>query len=208
MAISAVPRRCSMGYRKMDTLPMAVYGLHLIYGSPVRGRLTKKISCNVNQWGLAARRCLFSIGPQYGRRARRVSRLRWLRMVYVDIRVLWRPGFLQYFLWMVPINPIEANVWGEYANSLRGWLLEAAYYVDGSWWSQFPVGDVSTTELLSVAHWHVWRHLQSSSWFAAHPLSFLCRRWWAPSKLFFVEMKYFCYVQLTCHYRHSYAWFD
>ena len=43
-----------------------------------------------------------------------------------------------------------------------------------------------------VAHWNIWCHLPSSSWFAAYPLSFLCRRWWGPSKSFFVGMKFFC----------------
>ena len=107
---------------------------------------------------------------------------------------------------VVSTDPIDVS--GEYANSLTAWFLEVAHYVDGSRWSQFLVRDVSTTELLCVAHWHVWHDLQSSSLFAAYRLSFLYRRWWSPSKLSFVEMKYFCYVQLTCDYRRSDAWFN
>ena len=42
--------------------------------------------------------------------------------------------------------------------------------MDGLRWSQYLLGDVSTTELLCVAHWNTLRHLQSSSWFAAYPL--------------------------------------
>ena len=46
------------------------------------------------------------------------------------------------------------------------------------WWRHH----VSTIQLLCVAHWNVWRHLQS----------FLCRWWWwGPSKLFFVGMEFF-----------------
>ena len=93
MAIGEVPRRCSIGYRTGSTLARAVYGLHLIYGSPVWGRLRTKRRCTVTQWSLAACRCLFRMGHQYGRWARGVNRLRWLRMVCVDIRPLWRPGF-------------------------------------------------------------------------------------------------------------------
>ena len=58
----------------------------------------------------------------------------------------------------------------------------------GPRWSQSVVGDVSTPELLCAAHWNVWRHLLSR-WFAAYPLTFFCRRWWAPNKLFFAVWK-------------------
>ena len=114
--------------------------------------------------------------------------------------------FRQPFLWIASTDPIDVR--GECANSLTGWFLEVSHYFYGSKWSQFLVGDVSITELLCVAHWNGWRHLQSSSWFAAHPLSFLCRQWWGLGKLFFVEMKGFCNTQLTCDYRRSDAWFD
>ena len=133
-----------------------------------------------NQWTLAARRWLFRTGPRYGRGVHSVNRLRWLRMVCMDIHALWLPGFPQQFLWMGSTDPI--GLWGEYANSLTAHFWEVSHYVDGPRWSQFLVGDVSTTVLLCVAHWNVWYHLQSSSWFAAHPLPFLCRRWWGPSK--------------------------
>ena len=46
----------------------------------------------VTQWSLVARRGLFRMGPRYGRRACSVNRLRWLRMVCVDIRPSWRPS--------------------------------------------------------------------------------------------------------------------
>ena len=84
---------CSMGYMTVGTLARAVYRLHLIHGSPVWGRLRKKRRCTVTQWSHAARRCRFTMGPRYGSRVRSLNRLRWLRVVYVDIRVLWRPGF-------------------------------------------------------------------------------------------------------------------
>ena len=138
-----------MGCRTVSTLVRAMYWLHLIYGSPVWGRLRKERRCAVTQRSLAAHRCLFSMGPRYGRRARSVNRLRWLRIV--DIRALWRPGFLQQFLWMVSADPII--VWGEYANPLTTWFLEVAHYVDGTRWSQSLVGDVSTTEYCCV--WHI-----------------------------------------------------
>ena len=82
-----------MGYRTVNTLTRAVYGLHLIYGSPVWGRLRKERRCTINQWSLVARRCLFRMGPRSGRRAHSVNRLRWSCFVCVDIWVLWRPVF-------------------------------------------------------------------------------------------------------------------
>ena len=85
------------------TLTKSVYGRHLIYGNPVWGRLRKERRRTAVQWSLAARHCLFRMGPRYRRRTCSVNRLRWLRMVCVNIRALWRPGFLQYFLWMVSI---------------------------------------------------------------------------------------------------------
>ena len=121
-----------MAYKTVSTLARVV-----------RGRLRKKRRCTATQWGLAAHRCLFRMGPQYGRRARSVNRLRWLRMVCVDILSLWRPGFLQQVLWMVSTDPLR--VWGEYANPLTAWFLGVAHYVDGSRWSQSLVGDVSAT---------------------------------------------------------------
>ena len=114
--------------------------------------------------------------------------------------------FQQQFLWMVSTEPL--GVWSEYANPLMACLLGVAHNMDGSRLSQSLVGDVLTTELLFVAYWNSWHHLQSSSWFAAYSLSFHCWRWWGPSKLFFVGMKCFCNVQLTGNYRHSDAWFN
>ena len=73
---------------------------------------------------LAAHRCLFRVGPRYGRWAGSVNRLRWLRKVCVNIRALLCPGFPQQFLWKVSTDPID--VWGECANSLTGWFLEVA----------------------------------------------------------------------------------
>ena len=72
--------------------------------------------------------------------------------------------FLQQLLWMVSTDPI--GVWGEYINPLTAWLLGVAHYVDGSRSFQSLIGDVSTTELLCVAHGTIWLPLQSSSWFA------------------------------------------
>ena len=46
----------------------------------------------VTRWSLAARHCLFRMGLWCGRRECSVNRLRWLRMVSVDILSLWRPG--------------------------------------------------------------------------------------------------------------------
>ena len=109
LAISEVPRQCLMGYRTMNTLSRAVYGLYFIYGSPVWGRLRKERRCTVTQWNLVARHCLFRMGPRYGRRAPSINRPRWFRMVCVDIRALWRSVFLQQFLWMVSTDPI--GVW-------------------------------------------------------------------------------------------------
>ena len=111
--------------------------------------------------------------------------------------------FLQQFLWI--ISPIDIP--GECAIPLTLWFLEVAHSADGSRWFQSLVGDVSTTELLFVAHRSLWCHLQSSCWFAAYPLPFLCRRWWGPSKLFFVGMC-FCNIKLACDYRRSDAWFN
>ena len=143
------------------------------------------------------------MGPRYSRRARSVTRLRWLRMVSVDIRALWRFGVPATVLWMVITD--LTGVWGIYGNPLTTWFLEVVHYVDGSRWSQSLVCDVSTTELLCVAHvhWNVWHHLQSPKWFAAYPLSFLSWRRWCLSKLFFVGMKCFCNAKVTIDYRRS-----
>ena len=130
LAISEVFRRCSMGYRTVSTLARAVYGLHLINGSPVWGRLRKEMRWNVTQWGLVARRCLCRMGPRCGRRASSVNRLRWLRMVCVDIWALWRPGFPPQFLWVVSTDLIV--VWRDYTNLLTVWFLGVTHYVDGS----------------------------------------------------------------------------
>ena len=91
--------------------------------------------CTITQSSIAARRYLFRVGPRYGRRACSVNHLRWLRMVWVDIRVLLRPGFPQQFLWIVSTDPID--IWGEYDTSLAVQFLEVAHYVDGSRWLQF-----------------------------------------------------------------------
>ena len=88
----------------------------------------------------------------------------------------------QYSLWMVSTEVI--GVWGEYANPLTVWFLGVAHYVGGSRWSQSLAGNVSTVDLLCVVHWNISCYLQSSNWFAAFPLTFFCRRWWGPSKLF------------------------
>ena len=82
-----------MGYRTVSTLTRAEYGLDLIYGGPVWGKLRKWRRCTVNQWSFVARRCLFRMRPRYCRRVCSVNRLRWLRVVCVDIRALWRPDF-------------------------------------------------------------------------------------------------------------------
>ena len=62
-----------------------------VWSKEVR-QIEKGRRCTVTRCSLAVRHCPFMIGPRYGRRARSVNRLIWLRMVYVDIRALWRPG--------------------------------------------------------------------------------------------------------------------
>ena len=156
--------------------------------------------CTVTRWSLAAHRCLFRMGPW----ARGVNRLRWVRMVCVGVRTFWRPCVSA----KVILDGLHWCVWGEYANPFTGWFLEVANYLDGFRWPKSLVGDASTTELSCVAHWNVWHHLQSSSWFAASPLSFLCQRRWGLSKLFFVGMKCFCNVQLTSDYKRLNLWFN
>ena len=52
--------------------------------SPARGRMKKERHYTITKWSLAARHCLFIMGPRYGRWARSVNCLRWLRMVCVD----------------------------------------------------------------------------------------------------------------------------
>ena len=81
LPISEIPRRSR-----------AVFGLHLIKGSAVWGRLKNKRRCTITRWSLAAHRGLFRMGPRYDRRARSQNRLRWLAMVWMGIRALWRPG--------------------------------------------------------------------------------------------------------------------
>ena len=87
------------------------------------GRLRKERHCTVTRWSLTAHCCLFRMGPGYGLWAHSVNRLRWLRMVCVDIQTLWHPG-------------VSETVWDEYANPLTAWFLEVAHYMDGSRWSQ------------------------------------------------------------------------
>ena len=149
------------------------------------GRLRRERRCTITKWSLAARRCLFRMGPRYGLRTRSVNRLRLFRMVCVVIRAWWRLGvglhclrrIWQSFDGVVPSGSV-----------LRGWFRG----------SQSLVGDVSTRKVFCGTHWNVWRHLQSSSWFAAYPLSFLCRRWWGPGKSFFVGM--------MCFFNAGYKW--
>ena len=52
--------------------------------------------------------------------------------------------FLQQFFWMVSTDP-SIGVWGEYGNPLTACFPGVAHYVNGSRWSQSPVGDVPTT---------------------------------------------------------------
>ena len=125
---------------------------------------------SITQWSLAARRCLFRWGPWCGRRTRSVNRLRRLRMVCVDIWALWRPRASATVL----VDGLHRS--HSYANPVMVWFLEVAHYVVGSRCSQSLLGDVSIIELLCVAHWHIWRHLQSSSWHAGYPMSSLCQR--------------------------------
>ena len=75
LAICEVPRRCSMDYRMVGTLGRAVYGLHLIYGSLVWGRLRKQRWRIIIQWNLAAHHSLFRMGPRSGRWAHSINRL-------------------------------------------------------------------------------------------------------------------------------------
>ena len=196
--------RYSTGYK--STLTRAVNGLHFIYGSPVWGRMRTERHCTLTQWSHAARRCLFRMGPRYGRPACRVNRLRWLHVICVDIGAWWHPAFFA----TVPVDDHHGShmCLRRICNPLMAWFLEVAHYVDGSRWLQSHVDNVSTTGLLCVAHWNVWRHLQFWSWFAAYSLPFLCRRWWGPCKLFFVGMNCFCNVQLRRDYRRSDAWFN
>ena len=81
-------------------------------------------------------------------------------------------GYLGVMMSWYFCHPIK--FWSEYANPVMVWLLEVTHYVDGLVVrARSLVGNVSTTELLCVSHWNVWRHLQPSSWFAAYPLSLL-----------------------------------
>ena len=76
------------------------FGCHtLTYPSPwTRHNLDSSVKqfcsqlLSVTQWGLVARRCLSRMGPRHGRRACSVNHPRWLRMLCLDIRALWRPG--------------------------------------------------------------------------------------------------------------------
>ena len=123
-AISEVPRRCSMGYSTLSTVARAVCGLHLTLGSPVWGRLRKEMCYTVTQWSLEARRCLLRMGPRYGRLARSVNGLRWLRLVCVDIRALWCPAVsITVLVWSPSVSIDPIGVWGEYVNPLTAWFL-------------------------------------------------------------------------------------
>ena len=85
---------------------------------------------------------------------RSVNRLKWLCMFIVDIRALWRPGVSALAL-------VDGLHWSRrclrrICQSFDG--VELAHYVDGSRWSQSLVYDVSTTELLFVVDWNIWRY--------------------------------------------------
>ena len=98
---------------------------------------------DVNQWSLGAHRCLFRMGPRYGRRACSVNHLRRLRMVCVDIRALWHPGVSATVLadGLHRSHRCSRRIYQSYG----GVVLGGPNYVDISTWSQTLVGDVSTT---------------------------------------------------------------
>ena len=80
------------------------------------------------------------------------NRLRWLHIVCGDNRALWRPGvsvtvLLDALHW-------SHRRWRPIRQSSDGEVPEITHHVDGSRWSQSLVGDVSTTDLLCVAHWN------------------------------------------------------
>ena len=114
-------------------------------------QIEKQMYCTVTRWSLAAHRCLFSMGT----RTRGVSRLRWVRIVCVDVRTFWRPCFCKSYF---GLSSLIICIWGEYANPFTARFREEAHYVDGFKWPKSLVGDVSTRELC-MAHWNVWRHL-------------------------------------------------
>ena len=97
---------------------------------PVWGRFRKEKRCTATQWSLAARRCLFRMGPRYGHWAHSVNRLRLLRMAYMDIRLLWRHGvsainhaddlYLSYRCWRRKCQSFDGVVPG--GSTLRGWF--------------------------------------------------------------------------------------
>ena len=71
--------------------------------------------------------------------------------------------FLQQFLWMASTDPTTDAGLRRICQSCDG-VVPGGRPSNGCFrWSQSLLGDVSTTELLFVAHWNVWRHLQSSS---------------------------------------------
>ena len=137
----------------------------------------------VIRWSLAAHRCLFRMGPRYGRRVSSVNRLRWLRMVCVDIRELWRPG------------------------------VSATVLVDGLHWSHRYLRRICQSRdgvVPGGSPLHGWFQVAPSTVLklvCSIPMVILCRRWWGFIKSFFVGVKCFCYVQLTSDYRRSDAWF-
>ena len=108
---------------------------------------------------------LFMQNGAYCRRARRINRPRWLRMVCVDIRAVWRPG-------------VSATVLVGGPHWFHGWLRRICQSRDGvvpgdrppCGWFQVVLTSSRRClnhRILCMAHWKIWRHLHSPSWYAA-----------------------------------------
>ena len=162
------------GVPDSEYLARAVYGLYLILDSPVWGRLRQEGAISLP--GGALQHATAYSGWGFDAVVGNAVQIAWDDYAW-SLWIFCRYGvlvFLQQFLWMVSIDTLGDRGW--YADPLTTWFLGVAHYVDGSRWSQSLLGDVWTTELLCGAHWNVWLHLQSSSWFAAYPFPSLCRR--------------------------------
>ena len=142
-------------------------------------------------------------GPTpYGRRARSVNRLIWLRMVCVYIRALWRPGASATVL-------VDSLHWSRRCRCLRQKCQSCDDVIPGS----SLLRDSSNlwqamSQPQNCCHIETCGAICTPQVGLQQPKSFLCRRGWRPSKLLFVGMKCFCNVKLTNDYKRSDAWFN
>ena len=158
---------------------------------PVWGRLRRERRSTITWWSLAARCSLFRMGPRYGRQAHSVNRLRWLRMICVVIWALWRLGvsttvlldglhwshrclrrIWQSFDGVVPGCGCGCGCgWGGGVGEVEGWGVWGGWGVAHralrGWFQVIPIccrrrAMYQPHNCCCVAHWNVWRHLQSS----------------------------------------------